>query len=293
MEGTKMSFKNAAVFSVLMAGSVFAAGAQDIFTCKVGRYEVSLLVERSGPGNTGILIGADDALKKKYIPSGTYTSQVNAFLIKSPERALVVDTGFGEKLFDNIRSLGVSPEKVEAVLLTHMHGDHIGGLAKDGRMSFPGAEVFLAVKEKDYWLPANEKPRNEGAAQALAPYGGKVKTFTPGEIGSRIAELFPGLTPIAAYGHTPGHTAFLLQSEGQSLLIWGDLVHVMDIQIPAPDISVTYDVDPGEARKTREKIFDYAAKNKIPITGMHLASPGIGLLEALPGGGYRFTPVGN
>jgi glyoxylase-like metal-dependent hydrolase (beta-lactamase superfamily II) len=288
-----MCLRNVAVFSVLVAGSVLAAGAQEILSYKVGRYEVSLLVERSAGGNMGILIGADDALRKKYIPSGTYTSQVNVFLIKSPERALVVDTGFGLKLFDDMRRLGVDPAKVESVLLTHMHGDHIGGLAKDGRAAFPGAEVLLAAKEKDYWLPESGKPRNEGAAQALAPYGGRVKTFTPGEIGSRVAELFPGLRPIAAYGHTPGHTAFLLESEGKSLLIWGDLVHVMDIQIPVPDISVTYDVDPNAARETRKKIFDYAAKNKIPVTGMHLASPGIGLLEALPGGGYKFTPVKN
>ncbi|MDR3201192.1 MAG: MBL fold metallo-hydrolase, partial [Spirochaetales bacterium] len=128
---------------------------------------------------------------------------------------------------------------------------------------------------------------------ALAPYSGKVKIFNPGEPGARVQELFPGVTPLAAFGHTPGHTVFLVQSEGKSLIIGGDLVHVMDIQIPVPDISVTYDVDPAAARIARKKIFDYAVKNKIPITGMHLASPGIGLLEALPGGGYKFTPVKN
>jgi glyoxylase-like metal-dependent hydrolase (beta-lactamase superfamily II) len=283
--------KNMAMVSVLMAGSVFSAAAGDILTYKVGQYEVSILVERSGPGNMGILIDASDALKKQYMPTGTFTSQTNVILIKSKDRAIVVDTGFGENLFTNLKTLGVDAAKVQAVLLTHMHGDHIGGLQKDGKPLFANAAVYLAEQEKNYWVPANGKPLNDGAAKALAAYSGRVKTFNPAEIGATLQELLPGVTPIAAFGHTPGHTVFLVQSEGKSLLVWGDLVHAMDIQIPVPDISVTYDVDPKAAREVRRKIFDYAAKNKIPVTGMHLASPGIGFLEAKAGGGYTFKAI--
>ena len=280
-----------AMISVLMAGSIFSANAADIVSYKVGVYEVSLLVERQNEGNMGILIGADDAMKAKYFPTGVIPFQINAFLIKTPTQAIMVDTGFGTNIFDNIKSLGVPAEKIDTVLLTHMHGDHIGGLQKDGKATFPNATIYVAAQEKAYWLPANAKPLNDGAEKAFAPYGSKIKTFNPVAIGTKGQEIFPGITALAAFGHTPGHTVFLVQSEGKSLLIAGDIAHVMDIQIPVPEISVTYDVDPVMARESRKKVFEYVSKNKIPITGMHLLSPGIGFLEAQTGGGYKFSAV--
>jgi glyoxylase-like metal-dependent hydrolase (beta-lactamase superfamily II) len=211
---------------------------------------------------------------------------VNTFLIRGRGRTVLVDTGFGGAVFDSMKTLGVDPAAVDAVLLTHMHGDHIGGLAKDGKALFSKALIYVAEQERDYWTKTNV---NAGAVAALAPYGERVRTFKPGALGAALAELLPGISAIAAFGHTPGHTVFLLSSGSAKLLIWGDIMHVQDIQFPLPDISVSYDTDPVMAAETRKKILEYAVRNNIPIAGMHLLYPAIGTVRSAEGG-YVFSP---
>ena len=270
------------IFLGAMAVNGFAVD-NSIFSYRVGRMEVHMLVENQGPGNPSILINPDRAALDRYIPGGTYTSEVNTFLIKTPDRIILVDTGFGGAVFSSMKTLGVDPAQVDAVLLTHMHGDHIGGLQKDGRALFPKARVYLAQQEKDFWI----KP-GAAAASALAPYGNRVKTFNPGELGAAIEDLIPGIKAIAAFGHTPGHTVFLVESEGKKLLIWGDLMHAELIQFPVPDQSVSYDTDPLAAAAIRKRILAYVAQNNIPVAGMHLVYPAIGTVTAA-GSGYSFT----
>jgi glyoxylase-like metal-dependent hydrolase (beta-lactamase superfamily II) len=268
---------------VSMAAGGAAAQENSIFTSKVGQYEVSLLVETQGPGRSNVLIGAGKALLDRYIP-GNFTSETNTFLVRGGGKNILIDTGFGGAVFDHLKKLGLDPGDIDAVLLTHMHGDHIGGLAREGKALFPRAQVYVAGAEKDYWTVSHI---NQGAVTALAPYGDRVKTFTPGELGAKGAELVPGITPIAAYGHTPGHTVFLIRGGDEQFLVWGDLMHVELVQFPQPDISVTYDTDPEAAARTRKAILDYAAKNKIPSGGMHLVYPGTGIVRE-EGSGYQF-----
>jgi glyoxylase-like metal-dependent hydrolase (beta-lactamase superfamily II) len=258
----------------------------NLFAYQVGAFEVRLLVETRSEGRASILIGADDALIRRYIPTGSYQSAVNTFLVRGGGLTVLVDTGFGTTLFENLKALGVSPESVDAVLITHMHGDHTGGLQRDGKPLFPRARVYIAQQERDFWAKTN------GAAP-LRAYGSRVETFLPGEPGSPVAELLPGITPIAAFGHTPGHTLFLVASEGQRLLIWADLMHAMDIQFPAPEVAVTYDTDPQAAVASRKRVLEYVVQNRIPIAGMHLPYPAIGDVQAREGvpGGYTFIPA--
>lgn len=277
---------NKFVWLLLGVGAVQSFGDETVFHCKVGDFDVYMLVETSGPGRSNILIGADQALISKYIKSDS-RSAICAFLIRGGGKTVLVDTALGGAIFDSLKKLSVDPAAVDAVLITHLHGDHFGGLAKNGKAMFPKADVYLAEQEKDYWTKTSV---NKAAVDALAPYGSRVKTFRPAGLDAALAEILPGISPVAAFGHTPGHTCYLVQSGGARLLLWGDLMHVQDIQFPRPDISVTYDTDPVMAAESRKKVLDYAVKNKVLIGGMHLVYPAIGSVSA-DGAGYKLSPA--
>ncbi|MDR2313241.1 MAG: MBL fold metallo-hydrolase [Spirochaetaceae bacterium] len=275
------------VWLLLGISAAGAFGEEDVFSYKIGNIDVYMLVETAGPGNPRILLGVDEALRGRYLKPD-FQSAVNVFLIKGPGGIVLVDTGFGGKIFDSMKSLGVKPGDVDVVLLTHMHGDHIGGLARDGRALFPKALVYVGEKEKEYWTVTNP---NQGVIAALAPYGNRVRTFRPGELGGPPSRLAPGIEAVAAYGHTPGHSCFLIRSGDAQLLIFGDLVHVQDVQFPLPGVSVSYDVDPAMAAETRKRVLRYAAEHNIPVAGMHLVYPAIGGVNDNGEGGYVLIPA--
>jgi len=276
------------LFGVITAGG-FASESDGIFTFKLGKLEISMMVESQRDGNAGILVGADPATIKRYIPESGFKHTANAFLIKAPGRNIVVDTGTGAGgiIIDKLKKLGVEPEQVDAVLITHLHGDHFGSLQKDGKAVFTKAQVYVASRERDFFTKTNV---NQGAVAALSPYGSRVVAFEPGELGKNTSDLVPGIKPFAAYGHTPGHTVFLVEDSGQKFLIAGDFLHVALVQFPLPEISASYDIDPKAAATTRRQIMDYAAKNKIPVGGMHIVYPGVGMVE-IAGEGFRFVPM--
>jgi len=255
----------------------------------VGDYTLTLLSEGQQKGNTSILLHAGGDILAKYAPDGSFPNAVNCFLITTKTgRTILVDAGFGRKLFENLVSLNVKPENIDVVLLTHMHGDHIGGLIKDGQATFPKAQVFIAKAEFDYW----SKQNNPLVKTVLATYKKQIKTFVPDEIGAPTAKKLIGDCPeikaIAAYGHTPGHSMFLIDAGEKPLLIWGDLTHAMAVQMPHPEISVTYDVDPETAVQSRLKVLDYAAKNTLTIAGMHIAWPAVGTIEKTGKQSFKF-----
>jgi glyoxylase-like metal-dependent hydrolase (beta-lactamase superfamily II) len=224
---------------------------------------------------------------------------VNGFLIRSGGRVALVDTGCGPAkptvgfLAANLAAAGVAPSQVDTVLMTHLHPDHFGGLSDmEGSALFPQAELRLHVDEYAYWHddvsmmrvadPARRKLFFGDARTHLAPYRDRTHSFTQGEV-------FPGVTAMPLPGHTPGHTGFLVASGNQSLLIWGDIVHVQELQVPRPEVTMAVDVDPAQAQATRRRLFDRVVADRQAVAGMHLHFPALAHL-ARDGDSYRLVP---
>ncbi|MDR2362705.1 MAG: MBL fold metallo-hydrolase [Prevotellaceae bacterium] len=288
------------IISITSAATV--ATAQDkpsVFTCRIGEAEVSLLSEGQAGADISILIGATPEMLARYAPDSVIPNAVNAFLIRLPDKTIVVDAGFGLRLEDNLRQCGVRPEDVDVVLLTHMHGDHILGMMQkeEERIAFPRATVYLSKDEHDYWTSDEEMNRQPAdrhsafwnARRVITSYAHRVILFHTQETGKSATPLLPGIYGLAAYGHTPGHTMYLLESDGERLLIWGDLTHAMAVQMPHPEVAVVYDANPEQAVRARQATLDYVAEQGIPIAGMHIAWPGIGKVFR-HGNGYFFAP---
>jgi glyoxylase-like metal-dependent hydrolase (beta-lactamase superfamily II) len=248
------------------------------------------LSEGGNQGNSSLLKDATAEQLKKYLPDGTFPLETQVFLVRTPEKNILIDTGHGKNLFKNLQSLGLDETKIHVVLLTHLHGDHIGGLLRDGKPAFPQAEVYLSKAEYKYWNEVGE--RGAGARKALEPYKERMHLFDPAELGKESPELFSGIQAIAAYGHTPGHTAFLIRSAGAKWLVWGDLAHAMPIQMPCPDVALAFDVDSKKAVQTRKRVLEYVVQNKITAGGMHVPFPAVGnLKKTSEGGGYSFSSI--
>ena len=249
------------------------------------------LLTRTTPAET------DKTLARAGLGSPAETS-VNAYLIQLGGRLVLVDTGCGEMagptvghLLASLRGAGFRPEQVTDVLLTHLHADHFGGLLSGGQRTFPNATVHLSQIEADYdadlaQAPAGAKPFVQAARATLAPYAaeGKVKPFA----GSTT--LFPGLRAVAGQGHTPGHSLYVLDSQGQQLAFWGDLLHAVAVQLPQPAIGFLNDTSPQQTSASRQRAFLEAARQGYRVALAHGSFPGIGYVRAA-GVGYGWVPV--
>ena len=277
-------------------------GEQLVMTFDTGYSQVSVLSEEQRPILADALTGATPQMMQAYLPDGSCPGAVNAFLVRTPDKNILVDAGYGRKLFDHLHALELAVEDIHIILLTHMHADHIGGLLRNETVAFPKAELYLSQPEYDYWMSDRAMEaapdRRNGFLQArkvIAAYKNRLHLFAPGSILSADAAtatdtLFAGVCAIAAYGHTPGHTAYLFHSGGADLLIWGDVNHAMRIQMPCPDVTYARDSNPAQSIETRKRILAYVAEKNIPVAGMHIAFPGIGDVVSTGNGSYAFEP---
>jgi glyoxylase-like metal-dependent hydrolase (beta-lactamase superfamily II) len=299
--------------SMLLLSFAAHAGAPQVKTQAPGFYRVML-------GDfevTALFDGTIDLEPKKLLTNTTQAqvgklldrsfekdvvqTSVNGYLVNTGDKLVLIDTGAGAlfgptlgNLRANLQAAGYKPEQVDAVLITHMHGDHVGGLIADGKLAFPNATIHAGQEDADFWLSkanldkasAEMKGFFQGAMASMNPYveAGKFKPLK----GS--TDLLPGIKAMPAHGHTPGHNVYVVESKGQKLVLWGDLMHVAAVQFVEPQVTISFDVDSKPAAVERKKAYADAAKGRYLVGSAHLPFPGLGHIRA-EGKSYVWVPV--
>ncbi|MCZ0812410.1 MAG: MBL fold metallo-hydrolase [Pseudomonadota bacterium] len=202
----------------------------------------------------------------------------------------VVNTGNALILFDTglnaegttaaLAEAGYSPDQVDVVVITHMHGDHIGGLMNGDAPTFPNARYITGAKEFDAWAGME----NEGFESKVRPLAEQMEMLEDG------ASVAPGVTAMAAFGHTPGHMTYMLESDGKQLLVAVDFANHYVWSLGHPDWEVSFDMDKAAAAATRRRILDMLAADGLPFIGYHMPWPGMGYVES-EGDGFRYVPA--
>ena len=270
-------------------------------TRQVGEFSVTTVSDGVLNSNHDVILGLDKAESERL--TGIAHGQplpldVNCFLIRHGGKLILSDAGSGHtmgptlgKLPQNLRAIGVAPEEIDILLLTHLHPDHSLGLVDEaGRAVFPKAALIVHEIEAAFWLDRtpqsddSERLQRNTKAQRIvtAPYRDRIRRIKDGEV-------LPGITAMLRPGHTPGHTNWLIQSGGERLLIWGDIVHLASVQMARPDATLVFDVDPDLARATRQRTLDWVAAERLCVAGAHLRAPGFGHVVRA-GNGFAYAP---
>jgi glyoxylase-like metal-dependent hydrolase (beta-lactamase superfamily II) len=271
---------------------------------KLGNYEITSLSDGTVPQDLHALLKGSnksevDKLLKKVHLQNPVEASINAFLINTGKKIILVDTGagaffgpgYGGKLIERLNSIGFEANQVTDILITHVHTDHTGGLVKDGHAVFPNATIYVGKADLDFFLDVKnqngvngyDKSYFQQATAALSPYL-KLEHVSPIS-GSKL--LFPGVNAIPTPGHTPGHYFYKVESSGKSITFIGDSIHVESIQFAKPKVTITYDVDQPAAAKQRAIQFERIAKEGSLIAAPHLPYPGIGYINQASVG-YEF-----
>lgn len=238
-------------------------------------------------------------LEAHLLPTDRVVGQANVTLVETGGRKILFDVGSGSgfqptagKLAANLEAAGIDPATIDLVVITHAHPDHCWGLLDEfDEPRFAQATYMIAEPEWAFWMaegladqvPDGMKPFVVGAQRQLGAVQDRVTRFMPGD------EVAPGIRSMAAFGHTPGHTAFTLSSGDRTLLLSADSFNHPVISLANPGWHFGFDADPAQASANRKQLLDMAAIDRIPVIGYHMPWPGLG--HVVPeGGGYRWLP---
>lgn len=281
------------------------------FRFKLGAFEVTTVLDAwamiDGPWP---IVGEDRPVEEvaalmraSLLPERRFRPGFTPTLVNTGAQLLLFDAGNGENGFiprpnggwlaQQIAVAGYAPDQVDVVVLSHAHVDHIGGLVEAGKEVFPKARYVIGETEFAYWAAPErlsaapdslERATAQIFARNLAPFADRVTRVRPG------AEIVPGIHAVEAFGHTPGHLAFHVESAGKRLLVWGDCAHHEVASLAYPEWSAFFDMDKAQGAATRRRIYDMAATDRIPVVGYHTSFPSVGYVER-QGTAYRWLPL--
>jgi glyoxylase-like metal-dependent hydrolase (beta-lactamase superfamily II) len=280
--------------------------APGFYRYKVGDIELTALHDGWAPRNLeGFIRNAElsdvrRAAEEAFLPTNTIENSFTPVLVRSGGKTIMIDTGNGDAgapttgtTRANLRAAGLDPARVDIVLISHFHGDHINGLRlRDGTAVYPNAEVMVPVGEWAFWMddarmnqaPDAMKPAFQNVRRVFGPMAKDVKQFEWNK------EIAPGITAVDASGHSPGHTAFVIQSGGKSLTHVVDAINHPAFFVRHPDWSAVFDMDADKARATRRRLLDMAATERSQLAFYHAPFPAIGHVRK-DGNGFQFAPA--
>lgn len=272
---------------------------------KLGNFKVVVLRDgkrpSGAPGETYGLNQSPDAvaalLAENFLPTDNFLNSFAPTLVDTGSEVVLFDTGMGEggrqnglgRLAEGLIAVGYSPDQVTVVVLTHMHGDHIGGLLEKGAPAFKNARYVTGRTEYDFWVSPDRvgtpaEQGHQGVLGKVKPLAEKITFIEDG------AEVVPGITGINAFGHSPGHMIFRIESDGKAMILTADTANHYVLSLQRPDWEVRFDMDKPAAAATRKRVFDMIATDKLAFVGYHMPFPAVGFVEKASEG-YRFVPL--
>lgn len=238
-----------------------------------------------------------ELLTANFLPTDKFVNGFSPTLVDTGSEVVLFDTGMGEAgrevgsghLLEGLKSAGYTPDQISVVVLTHMHGDHIGGLMEGGAPAFKNARYVAGQVEYDFWkdearagTPA--EGGHKGVLKNVVPLAEKTTFIGDG------ADVVSGIKGIAAFGHSPGHMVFHVESQGKGLILTADSANHYVLSLQRPDWEVRFDMDKAQAASSRKKVFDMVATDRLPFVGYHMPFPAVGFVEKQDQG-YRFVPA--